>query len=136
MKVGDAEESRSLGGIATGVTQAQFRAWYSVQYRKSKTHSDSLFRKPGSPAPPAPIVLSTDVSRGPLGPKRLIATKELNPGPVAPLKEPILVTCLNTVSAGVLSLSCKRHGFFSAWGGSTRIYKRKRDLVSASGADY
>ena len=97
-----------------------------LQYRKSKTHSDSLFRKPGSPAPPVPIVLSTDVSRGPLGPKRLIATKELNPGPVAPLKEPILVTCLNTVSAGVLSLSCKRHGFFSARGGSTSQDKRKK----------
>ena len=30
MKVGDAEESRRLGGIATGVTQAQFRACWNL----------------------------------------------------------------------------------------------------------
>ena len=32
MKVGDAEESRGLGGIATGVNQAQLRAWIAVWY--------------------------------------------------------------------------------------------------------
>ena len=37
MKVGDAEESRGLGGIATGVNQAQLRAWWPappLQYTK------------------------------------------------------------------------------------------------------
>ena len=50
MKVGDAEESRRLGGIATGVTQAQFRAWTAdLVFAKSsflRTISRQLFALP------------------------------------------------------------------------------------------
>ena len=40
MKVGDAEESRRPGGIAPGVTQAQFCAWYREKSTQPKGDFD------------------------------------------------------------------------------------------------
>ena len=54
MKVGDAEESRGLGGIATGVTHHQLRAWFVSHLCGASHFSKKRLVAPKAPGPEAP----------------------------------------------------------------------------------